>query len=247
MKPGSRRRAGQHKEEQVQSRSSRAHSRRSLLAATIVAVSLVACEDPITPPPAEPPPIDSAEAVIDALARSYRTRDLELFKSLLAHDPDANADFMFILSEPTDLGETQWGYDEEVRIHQRMFHPETAAPPLDSQLWLQGLNITLTKQENFAVREDLYSVNHGEDGKLDTDRWRVMDARYSTYVFFDMAGTDYKVEGEANFVVIEDLDKPAGAAGKFLILIWEDISVSAAKAAALAKDETWSSLKRLYR
>ncbi len=227
-------RGGPTKEDPVLSRTSRAHTRRSFLAATIVAMSLSACEDPITPPPAEPPPIDSAEAVIDALERAYLTRDLELFKSLLAHDPDANADFMFILSEPNDLGETQWGYDEEVRIHARMFHPE-APPPGDPavspDLWLSSLTITLTKQENFTERHDLYSVDHGKDGKLDTDRWRVMDARYSTYVFFDMVGTDYKVEGEANFVVIEDLAKPAGADGKFLILIWEDISAPAAKSA----------------
>ena len=239
--------AGNPKEQQVQSRSLRAHIRRSFLAATIVAMSLVACEDPITPPPAEDPPIDSAEALIEALARAYRTRDVDLFASLLAHEPTANADFLFILSEPTDLGDTQWGYDEEVRIHQRMFHPETAQPPVSPDLWVQSISIALTKQESFAVREDLYSVNHGEDGKLDTDRWHVMDARYSTYVLWDLAGTDYKVEGEANFVVIEDLAKPAGSDGKFLILIWEDISVPAAKAAALAKDETWSSLKLLYR
>ena len=212
----------------MQSRSLRAHSRRSFLAATIVAVSLLACEDPITPPPAQPPPIDSAEAVVAALARAYLQRDPVLFQSLLAHEPTANADFFFILSQPTDLGETQWEYEEEIRIHQRMFRPDTAVPPVDADLWLNALTITLSKQENFAERHDLYSVNHGEDGKLDTDRWRVMDARYTAYVFFDMVGSDYKVEGVANFVVLEDPAKPAGSDGKFLLYIWEDISAPAA-------------------
>jgi len=56
----------------------------------------------------------------------------------------------------------------------------------------------------------------------------VADARYSTYVFFDMTGTDYLVEGEANFVLLEDLAKPAGDAGKFLLLSWEEICPPAA-------------------
>ncbi len=236
----------------MQSRSLLARTHCSFRTATIVAAcsALLACEEPLpldgTPPPPPPPP-PAPEALIDALARAYLTFDSVLFQSLLVHEPTANADFLFLLSEPTDLGENQWGYDEEERIHQRMFHPETAQPELSPDFWLQSISITLTKQENFAVRDDLYSVNHGEDGKLDTDRWRVMDARYSTYVFFDMAGFDYKVEGEANFVVLEDLAKPAGSAGKFLLLIWEDISVPAATAAALARDATWSNLKGLFR
>jgi len=185
-------------------------------------------------PPTPPPPIDSEAALIDALSRAYQTRDVDLLKSLLAHDPDRNADYFFVLSAPTDLGETQWGYTEEVRIHQRMFHPE-APPPGDPEvatdLWMQALTITLTKQENFAPREDLYSVTEG-DGKLDRNIWRVTDARYSTYVFFDLTGTDYKVEGYANFVVLEDLTKVVGDPGKFLIYIWEDLLGTAKPASA---------------
>ncbi len=221
--------AGNPKEEHVQSRSLLAHTQRSFLAATIVAacISLLACEDPITPP-LEEPLIDSAEAAVAALARAYVTRDPDLLQSLLANEPTANATYLFLLSEPTDLGETQWGYEEEVRIHQRMFRPDTAVPPLAAELWLQSVTITLAKQENFAERLDLYSANGGVDGKFDPARWSVVDARYTTYVFFDLAGTDYKVEGEANFVVLEDLAKAAGASGKFLLYIWEDISVPAA-------------------
>ncbi len=179
-------------------------------------------------PPTPPPVIDSPVALINALSRAYLTRDAELFKSLLANNPDRNAEYLFLLSEPTNLGETQWGYQEEARIHQRMFHPEAPPPgdpPVDAELWLQSLTITLTNQETFTERSDLYSENAGLDGKLDPAIWKVTDARYTTYVFFDLLGTDYKVEGEANFVVLEDLTKDIGDAGKFLIYIWEDISV----------------------
>ena len=212
------------------------HTALYLALATCLAAGCIFSPDQGFTPPTPPPPIDSEEALIDALSRAYLTRDSDLFKSLLANDPDRNAEYFFILSEPAEItGETQWGYTEEARIHQRMFHPE-APPPGDpevaSDLWLQAMTITLTKQEPFAVREDLYSVDHGDDGKLDPDIWRVTDARYSTYVFFDLVGTDYKVEGEANFVVIEDLTKVVGDPGKFLIYIWEDISTTAKPANA---------------
>lgn len=206
------------------------HTALFLALATCLAAGCIFSPTEEVIPPSPPPVIDSEEALINALSRAYLTRDDLLFKSLLANDPDRNADYLFLLSEPTDLGETQWGFEEEVRIHQRMFHPE-APPPGDpevaAELWLQSLTITLTKQENFAERPELYSENAGLDGKLDPAIWRVTDARYTTYVFFDLTGTDYKVEGEANFVVIEDLTKDVGDAGKFLIYIWEDISVPA--------------------
>ena len=177
-------------------------------------------------PPEPAPPIDSPDALIQALSRSYLTRNSDLFASLLANDPSHNADYLFILSAPTDLGETSWGYDEEARIQKRMFHPESpdpGDPQVDSKYWLQSLQITLTALESFGERGDLYSENHGLDGKLDPDLWKASDARYTTYVLFDLTGTDYKVEGEANFVVIEDKTKVVGDAGKFLIYIWEDL------------------------
>ncbi len=209
-------------------------------------ISILGCEDPITPPPVEPA-IDSAEALIEALAHAYGTRDLELFISLLAHDPSANAGFVFSLSEPTDLGETSWGYDEEVRIHQRMFHPQTAEPPLATDLWLDSLGVDLAMLDGFTERDDLYSANAGLDGKLDPQRWRAVQARYTTDLFLDLKGTDYGVEGEANFVVIEDRSKSTGNAGKFLLLSWKDSPCGRAVFATYSDCGTWGRLKRLYR
>ena len=207
-------------------------------------ISIPACEDPV-PPPTLDPPIDSAEAVIDALARAYLTRDSELFDSLLAHEPTANAEFIFYLSEPTDLGETQWGYDDETRIHRRMFHPESAEPPLESGLWLQGLTATLTQQVAFTEQPLLYSTNAGLDGKLDPERWRAMEARYSAYVFIDLTHIDYLVEGESGFVVIQDLTKESGEVQRFLLYRWDDAIYPAKR--GTHKSSAWSDLKRLYR
>ncbi len=197
------------------------------------------------PRPAQPR-IDSAQALVDALARAYLTRDSELFNSLLAHESTANAEFIFFLGAPTDLGETQWAYDEETRIHRRMFNPESAEPPLASDLWLQNLTITLTQQGAFTEQPLLYSANGGLDGKLDPERWRAMEARYTTYVYFDLTGSDYKVEGEAGFVVIQDLTKQPGEPQSFLLYQWDDAIRRPAKAGT-HQSSAWSDLKSLYR
>ena len=132
-----------------------------------------------------------------------------------------------------------------------MFQPQNPPaddPPVASELWLQSLQITLTPQEPFAERPDMYTTR---GGALDPAIWRAMDARYTTYVFFDLVGTDYKVEGEANFVVLEDLAKNVGDTGKFLLYIWEDIATSPtsieSNGAALESESTWGSVKGLYR
>ncbi|UCE02047.1 MAG: hypothetical protein JSW67_12405 [Candidatus Latescibacterota bacterium] len=180
-------------------------------------------------PPPPPIVIDSPEKVIDALSRSYQERSPELFQALLANDADRNARYLFILSEPTELGETQWGWEEEVRVHKRMFRPESPDPgdqPVPPQFWLESVTITLTAQANFTERTDLYTTNGGD---LDPTIWRARDARYNTNVFFGMAGeTDFQVEGEANFVIIEDLTKAEDDFnGKFLLYIWEDFQTPA--------------------
>ena len=172
-------------------------------------------------------PIDSPAKLVEALTRAYQQRDDELFATLLAHDPGANAEFLFLLSAPSETGETQWGYAEEVRIHKRMFHPERPIPgdsPVPAEVWLQALTIALAPNETFGERADLYSQDGGADGKLDPALWKATDASYGTNLFFDLAGeTDYRVEGTANFVVIENLQKEVGDAGKFLFFIWEDV------------------------
>jgi len=218
-------------------------------AVLLLAVLAPGCEDPLVqPPPAQA--IDSPEKVVAALSHAYQTRDARLFTSILANDADHNEVYLFLLSAPTHLGETQWEYAEETRIHQRMFQPQDAVPPVAAELWLQEVTITLTPMESFGERTDVYIPN---GGSLDPTIWRAMDARYSTYVFFDLAGSDYKVEGEANFIVIEDLRKTVGDAGKFLLWVWEDIAPRGSrspadprKAPLAVESSSWGRIKELY-
>jgi hypothetical protein len=176
------------------------------------------CKDeptPISPPPI--PPVD----IIRALSYSYQYRDLQLFTSLLAHDPDRNAEYIHASCD------TSWGYDEEIRRHRRLFHPEVTEPgdpPVPPELWTRSLSLNLTQLAPFQERSDLYSTNGGADGRLDPAIWKAMDARYGVDLSVDTAGdTDYQTNGEVNFVVIEDLTKRADARGKFLLLSWEDL------------------------
>jgi len=181
----------------------------------------------IEPPKA--PTIKKPEDVISSLSFAYQYRNLDLLQSLLANDPARHAEYLFLLSDPTDQGETQWGYVEEVRIHRRMFKPEDTLPgetPVPPELWLSSISIHLTQSAPFQERTDLYSANGGADGKPDPAIWKISDARYGTDVFFETQGDqspDFQVTGEANFVVIEDKTKQIGDPGKFLLYNWEDI------------------------
>ena len=170
--------------------------------------------------------IDSPEKVVTALEKAYQSRDHKLLEGLLAHDVAQNAEYVFVLSEPTEKGDTEWGYDTEVRVHRRMFEPQNTPPgelPVPNDLWLQSVDVTLTQQADFVERTDLYSGDGGADGLLDSTKWRAMTARYSTDVFFAMQGdVDYQVTGQADFVIIEDLAKQGSESGRFLLLIWED-------------------------
>jgi hypothetical protein len=180
-------------------------------------------------PPSPPRKIEKPSDLIDALSDAYQQRNPELFAKLLANDPENHAEYLFLLSDPTPENETQWGYTEEVRIHQRMFRPESPLPgdtPVPPEIWLQSLTITLTPVGGFTERTDLYTTSEG--GYLDPAKWRATAAKYTTYLLFELAGdTDYRVEGEASFIVIEDRTKDVGDDGKFLLLIWEDLGSTA--------------------
>lgn len=175
--------------------------------------------DPPAGPPAKP------EDIISALQDAYQKKDYDKFKSILSNEP--GAEYSFILNQPDPItGETSWGLTEELRIHQRMFHPESPAPgdtPVDANLWLESVSIHLTlAQSAFTQRTDL-----GLPAVF-----KAWEAVYTTDVLFDLAGpTDYLVNGKANFIVIDNTSKQVGDTGKFLLYRWEDVATSVAKPA----------------
>jgi hypothetical protein len=176
-------------------------------------------------PPA-PPKICEPDDLIDTLEFAYRERVIEKFAPLLANDPDNRAEYLFFLAGSPG-GESSWGYTEEVRIHRRMFdpaNPQPGEPEVPPEYWLQAINISLTQVTPWAERNDLYYDEVNNPTGLDPAKWKALDSRFSTYVFFDtQTDNDFLVEGEAIFTVIEDLEKSGCATGQFLLLQWQDI------------------------
>lgn len=167
---------------------------------------------------------ESEDELIRVFASAYRSRDFELYQTLFANENEHGVPFTFFLVGRTDAGDAQWGYDEEMRIHRRMFAPETLpkGEELRRALWVQQIFLELHPQRGFEERYDLYRSDANPEG-LDRKRWRATDAEYSTHLRVETrsAGT-FSVLGTANFVVIEDLHKQLGDADKFLIYHWVD-------------------------
>lgn len=191
------------------------------------------CGDNVIPPvPTPEPKIDSPDALIDYLAFVYRERDVEGFASILANDPDHAAVYTFRLSAPDSTGAVEWTREEEIRVHRNMFDPDSSLPP---PMWLTALSASFTQVTAWEERDTLYRSDSNPTG-LPPEKWKAVDARYSTYVFLDtQTDNDFLVEGEIVFTVIEDLEKRGTTPGRFLLFRAQDI------------DRTWERMKEPYR
>jgi hypothetical protein len=189
---------------------------------------------------------ESPGDVIDFLESAYREMDRTAFARLLANDPVHAAEFTFRLAaNPT--GETSWGYAEETRIHRRMFDSQNLEPgesEVPPEYWLQIILVSLTPITPWLERAELYRSETNPTG-LPPEKWKAVDARYSTHVFFEtQTDNDFLVEGEAIFVVIEDLEKSGADPGRFLLLHWQDIDYGVP---LVKESDSWSAVKDLYR
>ena len=184
----------------------------ALFAALAVALSLcllLGCEDPATPPEPAPLPLVSPEDVIQALVRAYNSKDTVLLATLLASEPGVECRFL-----PCGVSDPKEG---------SVLDPKLPPPLLPPDLTPQAILVNVLPLESFGPRPDLYSADGGLDGKLDPGRWRAMDASYSTDLLIQlMWDTDYRLEGETNFVLIQDLTKQAGDPRDFLLYLWEE-------------------------
>jgi len=206
------------------------------------------------------------EELIQNLVVAYQTCDYTVFENLFPNADD-NAPYLHVLSEPLPSGQTSWDLTEELRIFRRMCNPENPLPgetPVPEDLWLQSVTITLTQIGSFAERPDLYESPSNPDG-LESNMWKAMECTYHVNVLFvTQSTTDYRVDGRANFVVIENRTKASGEDRKFLIYRWEDLGCGAAamsdslerahdivswasNGSANSECETWSNVMGLYR
>jgi hypothetical protein len=211
----------------------------------LVALLMAGCAD-APQAPVKSPADSGPQELVQQVAEAYRTRDVDLLRTLLADDAEL-PDYLFLFPVFDEPLVDSWGLEEELRIHERIFDPTRSvggASPVPPELWVTSITITLTQQTAFVETTDFYASPDNPDG-LSPDVWKVVEAIYGTDVLFDLQGEiDYHVGGLSRFVVVEDLRKPAGAAGTFLILRWEELPQS--RAALAAGDVPWSKFKSLY-
>jgi hypothetical protein len=223
-------------------------SRLVALGLSIVFVTL-GCEEssfkPGSHPNPEPLPIaTSQDELIQLLARAESARNCTLFETLFPA-PEDSLEYFYFLNEPIG-GVSSWGLSDEVSIAHRMFLCDSLPPPdLPQELWIQSITITLNRTSSeWNERSDLYRSTANPDG-LDPTHWKATEAEYHADILFQTQGeTDYRVDCRVNFVVVENLRKAPGAAGKFLIYRWEDLG-NYAKPAGVAP-KSWSAIKVLY-
>jgi hypothetical protein len=167
-------------------------------------------------------PPRSPSELIQTLAQSYQTRNYDRFSNLFSTVADG-APYFFTFG---DSAGGQWNLLQELCFHRRMFKPEDPLPgetPVPQELWLVSIDIQFAPVNAWTERPDLYRSPSNPNG-LDPERWRAMDAQYTTNVLYTMQGTtSFQTNCRANFVVIEDLAKGLGSDRKFLLYRWEDL------------------------
>lgn len=169
-------------------------------------------------------PAKSEAELIGQLKTAYQKRDFDTFKRLF------HPDYQFFLNETQPDGTTHWGLTEELRIHRRMFNPQEVTPPetpVPQDLWLVSVDIQLTPRTNFADAPNFYYNADTNPTGFHPENFAVTQTDYVASVFFQTQGeTQYRVDGAANFVVVNDLAKAVGEDGKFLIWRWEDLGAA---------------------
>src|SRR5262249_37938325 len=149
--------------------------------------------------------------------------------------------FAFWFDAPVDA-ELFWGKTEEMRTSRRMLSPQTIQPseaPVDMALWPARIDITLTPNDRFRVVQT--------PPYLDPAHWRITECNYTVSLLLHArSDNDYQIKGRASFIVIDDLTKPAGDAGKFMLYDWQDLGSAPSAGTDATEAKTWTGLKWLY-
>jgi hypothetical protein len=222
------------------------------IAALVVATVVLGCDEPakVTEQPTCTNCAGSEDELIQLLAKAYRERDFARYTDLFPTAADA-APFFFFLNAPVN-GIDNWDLTEELRIHRRMFKPGDPLPgetQVPTELWLVSITINLSRTAaTWVERTDLYKTPANPNG-LDSNKWKVTEGEFHADIMFETQGdTDYRVDGRHNFIVIQDLEKTAGAPRRYVLYRWEDLDppVPGPSLPATAP-ALWGSVKMLYR
>ncbi len=203
-----------------------------------IGVAVTGCNHHVADPPIIIGGIQSEAELINRLKTAYQKRDYDTFATLF------HPDYQFFLNEAQPDGTTLWGLTDELRIHQRMFHPQGTIPPVPPELWIVSIDVTLVARDAFRDVPSAYLGPENPTG-FARENFAVTQADYAASIFFQTQGqTQYRVDGVASFVVVNDLSKVLGDDGKFLIYRWEDLGTFASSSKS---QTTWTGVKSLYR
>jgi hypothetical protein len=193
-------------------------------------------QTPVGPPTPVRIPSDQ-NGVLAVLQTAYATRDIDLLASILA-GPEVGGGYRFFLGAVLPDGTTNWDRDEELRIHRRLFDAEKGLLPPDSiPEGFAGIAISgdFGRESDWREPLDPTPPVPGWPDPLDPTRWRRLEAWIRSDPVFGTTGpNEFRLEGHAFFVVVEELAKPLGTPGKFLLYRWED-------------DGSWGGIKAAWR
>jgi hypothetical protein len=214
----------------------------SVLVALAISLTLGCDEDPVRNVPQTCAPAVDAAGLAQLLADTYQRRDFACFRTLFPL-PEDNLHFVFNFNDPSGGGVQSWDLDTLLRIHRRMFEPGTVVPgepPVDPQLRLTSITISLVPISSFVSTTEFDQPA----GELDPQVWRAWRGEYHGVVYFDtVTENDYRVDGRVRFVVVENLEKPTGSAGKFVFYRWEDLGTFEA---ASVEPTVWFRVLAMY-
>lgn len=194
--------------------------------------------------------LDSEAGLVAMFLDAYRRRDTVAFDGVLAREASAAYRFSAPGRGP-DGTDAAWDGAEESRLHRRMFNPDLRPPgetQVPWQLRLRSAEVYLYALDGWREHPEFYRSETNPEG-LDPSRWRATGTSFTVNASFENVLLHvYRVVGEVDFVVIEDLSKTAGMAGKYLLHRWTDRTQLSNPAGDPPGTFTvsWTSFKRLY-
>lgn len=185
-----------------------------LLPLLFAAMFLVSCQNPFRPPLKDisTPDIQnrSPEEVLNNLAKSYKEKNINLFKTLL----HSNFRFELMTSEVNQIGldldgdgfkDTWWGYEQEVEFTNNMFNfgsSDGTYPVAD----VIDLRLQVPPQQSWEI-----------DPTVGREDWVVIPCYFDLTLTYNSFSTSYIASGRAWFYL-----RPEG--NRWYIAIWRDES-----------------------
>ena len=198
------------------------------------------------PQPPIPDVIRTPEELVQAVAASIEGLTPAIYRPLLF------GDFLYYVDASVS-GARSWNRDEELRIFDRMAHPQdymNSDRPVPDNLWPTELDFVVTGTSNFTERSEYYA-SAGNPTGLNRSRWRVVAASFRINGNLHTTGASpLEFSSNTSAVVAEDMQAVRGAIDRFFLYRWFDSGMPAMQTGTRAvaiPTASWSTVKMQYR